>query len=92
MQIIPNLVLTTNISSILELYFFFSPQINFHFFRSGGFPPHLTSLKSEVTEEEQGDIFILNTYREDCRATSDSKHKWKITIIMCFSFSFQQVL
>lgn len=37
MQIIPDLVLTTNISSILELYFF-SPQINFHFLVLGVIP------------------------------------------------------
>lgn len=94
MQIILDLVQTTIISSILELYYF-SPQIRrikVIIFKIQGFSLHLTSLKSEVTEEEEGDIFILNTYREDCRTTSDSKHKWKATFTMCFSFSFQQVL
>lgn len=47
-------------------------------------PPCITEIRTEVTEANQGDIFILNSFRENCRATSDKPK----CISICIQFSF----
>ena len=86
MQIVPDLQITANTSSVFVLYFFFSPQIifNFHFLAFLFPPPWITEFRTEVTEANWGDIFTLNSDRENCRATSD-KAKC-ISISIQFSF------
>lgn len=49
-------------------------------------PPCITEIRTEVTEAKQGDIFISNSYRENCTAMSD-KAKF-ISISIQFSFNW----
>lgn len=88
MQIVPGLVLTANISSILGLYFLSFPHVifNFLFFCGFFFPsPCVTEIKTEVTEAKQWDIFILNSYRENCRTSEKAKC---VSISIQFSFNW----
>lgn len=87
MQTAPELELIANISSILALYFFFSPQIifNFHFLGFFFSPSCITEIRTEVTEAKQGDIFILNFHRENCRATNDKAKCIRISIRFSFN-------